>query len=233
MHRQLAFIAFGILSACAPVAIATPTPGQTALVGTVTLDFPPDGAQIYAELIQISGMALDIPDNQFVLRLTDSAGLELQRAVVKPTSPAWQIELPHTYDDTPVEVTLTAQPDDMTEPYTARTLILAGIRHRPEGAFGSITQPTDQTTVGGDVIPVSGTASGVPDNILTVQLHDTENHLITEQTITIHNPYFVDVMPWSTEIATSGYSGPATISIHDEQGTVLETIQITMDTAAG
>jgi hypothetical protein len=224
-----------MLVGCRPGPIATSTPTMPQLTGTVAIEAPITGALIYAEVIQLSGTAANLPDNQFALTLSGPDAIELARSTVQVVDGRWQIELPHSYQDVPIEVAITAGSTDprIETPYDVVLVALAGLDYRPEGTYGSIIFPTEGSTVGGDSLQVEGLTSGLIENRLNLRLLVNDEDLINDETITIQNPYFIDEMPWSAEISTDGYTGPAILQIVDSDDTVLAAINLTVETAAG
>ena len=235
MRFFAALLSIVLLTGCQTGSDATATPTIPQLTGTVMIEFPVTGALIYSELIQIAGTAVDLPTNTFILTLMGPDEIELAQTTVSVDDGSWQVELSVEYQDEPVEVAITAESPnrDINSPYDIVLIAVSGLDYRPEGTFGSITFPTDDSTIGGDSIQVEGLASGLQDNRLVIQLIDSEDKLISEQTITTQNPYFIDEMPWSAEVALNGYAGPASLNIADINGRTLASTTIEITGAAG
>ena len=109
--------------------------------------------------------------------------------------------------------------------------------YREAGISGLILFPTEGLSVGGDSIQIEGTASGIPDNRLSISLRHDEG-LIDKQVIILDNPYRIDARTWSADLLTNNYQGVATIDIayidpqtNSEQ--ILDTISIVIGSAAG
>lgn len=234
MRLLLAITCLALLAACRPAApVATATPTTPELIGEVVILSPPAGALIYAEVMRISGTATNVPGDQFELALVGPDETNIADSVIQLDGESWQIELPHHYTAEPIEVTLTARPLDpsINSAYDLVTIALAGLDYRPPGTFGAITLPPDGSAVGGDQIQVAGTASGLPDNQLTLTLLAADGTVIDSQTIIIDNPYRINDLPWRAEISTNGYMGAASLQVSGQQ--VIAEINLTIDTTAG
>lgn len=228
-------IIIALLTACQSAA-STPAPASVTptRTGSIEINAPPEGAVLYSEVIAIRGTVADLPDDAFLLLLTGPDGSTIASAQVRNASTHWQVELPHSYIGEPIEVTIAASPLDPTLPveYALRTVALAGLSYRPAGAFGSITFPTDGSSVGGESLLIRGTASGVPDNRLSISLIAEDATLLDSQSISIDNPYMIDDVPWSAEVNTNDYTGPARLEA--VAGTdLIAAISVSIGTAAG
>jgi hypothetical protein len=245
MRLDMTLIVMALLTACRP-AVVTPNaavtlePTAAPLAGSVEMMTPLEGSIIYSELITLSGVAAGLPDDSFRLMLTGPDGEQIAGATVRGASGAWSIELAHSYTGDPIEVAISAQPLDpfIAGEYTQRTIALAGLSFRPEGIFGSITLPADPSTVGGEFLLLTGTASGVPGHALTIDLLADDGSVITRTYASTANPYRIDDMPFTAELATNNHIGPATIQLgafDEAENTVtpLDSIRVNIDTAAG
>lgn len=234
---------FTAFAACTPASV--PPPASTAtpapmLAGSVQLHNPPQGAVIYAEVMLLQGEATDLPEDQLRLVLTGPEGEIIAGATVQVTAGTWQTLLIHHYNGEPIEVTLSVYPADpaAATPYIQQPIVLAGLRYRPEGASGSILFPAEGDTVGGQMLLVTGTASGVPEHTLTIDLLNEDGQMLTRTYASTTNPYLIDEMPWRAELATHDHIGPATLRLgmlDEAENTVflLDAIDIIIDTAAG
>lgn len=224
-----------------PAATLPPTPPE--ITGRVEITMPQPATVVYAEALYLSGTAENIPDNRFTLHLLDSDDqLLAQTAVTVQEDGRWQVELVHGYSGDPDEASILALPSYPGAPaggtYAARSIMLAGSSARPEGAFGSITGPLEGDSIGGDFIQVSGTVSGVFENEFTLELVSADGRVIDQRPVLTANPYYVDEVPWSAELATNGYTGPATVraydlSAHDGSEIALASVNITLTNTAG
>lgn len=244
MRLDMTIIMMALLVACRPAAAppdaATLEPTQVPLSGSIAITTPAEGAVIYAELITLAGTASDLPENAFNLVLTGPDGERIAGTTVRDASPSWHIELMHTYTGEPIEVTISAHPLDLTSTgaYARRTIALAGHSYRPEGISGGITLPADGSTVGGEFLLITGTASGVPEYALTIDLIAEDGRLVSRTYAQTSNPYLLDDMPWRAELGINGHYGSATIQFGaqnaaDNTVTPLDNIQVQIETAAG
>lgn len=92
--------------------------------------------------------------------------------------------------------------------------------------------------MGGEVIPISGTASGLFENTLNVDLETLDGNVISGLVLTIENPGMMDEVPWQTDIATNDYRGPAVVhayyhSARDGSVVTFSKVSITVGDAAG
>lgn len=226
--RHIILVFLLIATACSPaVPQPTITPSIPTLEGSVDILYPEDGSIIYSEALTISGTAttsdftlkLIGPDEQVIAQVAGQAG-------------DWKVELIHAYNGEPIEVNILAVPID-TETgidYDIATILLANIDSRPEGIFASITSPAEDDTIGGEMIQISGMASGL--QTLFIALIGSNGTVINSQDVTVHNPYMIDDMPWTAELVTNGYTGSAEIHIADGQN-IISSITITITAEAG
>jgi len=203
----------------------------------VRIDYPPTGAVIYADTIPLAGWAA-IPD--FTIELVDLDEHVVAQVAVTGADAAWTVELVHGYTGAPTEMLLRATPIVSAEPpiyYTMVTIALAGSAARPAETFGTITFPAEGTSLGGDFIPVTGIASGAPDNTFWVILTTADGAVVDRREVTFYNPQSVDAMPWTTELTTGGYIGPATITAYftspEDDQPITATVGITIIPDAG
>lgn len=234
-----------LLAACTPPNQApqpTALPDVEDIQGTVDITFPQSGAIIYAETLYLTGTADNLPDEGFRLQVITDNDETLMETVVTPPDERdnWTTEVAHEYDGDPIQAQVLALPadSDITIEYDRETIVISSQDNRPEGVFGSVTLPTDDATVGGDVIPVSGTASGLFENTLIVTLTASDGTQLDEEILTITNPYFIDEVNWSTELNTDDYTGPATvrayyISAQDGEEITLDEVDVMLSMAAG
>lgn len=227
MRRIILAILF-FTAACSPTTISsTLTPTIPALEGNVDILYPEDGAVIYSEVMTISGTAttsdftlkLIGPDEQVIAQAAGQAG-------------DWKIELVHGYSGEPIEVNILAVPIDAKTgiDYDIATILLANIDSRPEGIFASITSPAEGDTVGGEMIQVGGMASGL--QTLSIALIGADGATIDSGNITLYNPYVIDNMPWTAEIATNGHTGGMEIRISSGDN-ILNSVNVNVTTEAG
>lgn len=224
-----------LLNACRPTQSPTQMAVTTAALpqGTVRIDDPAPGSVIYSEVVHISGTASGLPDERFVLVLTAPADQELARMTVLASEGQWQLDLLHGYNGVPSEVTVAAYPteSDSALPYDERIVAMAGLEYRPEGHYARLFQ--DQTTIGGDTMPIGGTASGLGDNQLTLRLLTPDGDLISEASISIHDPYGLNEIPWTADLGRNDYSGPALLELLDADAALLDEREVSVAAEAG
>ena len=236
--RYLLLTLIALFAACTPAAPPpTATPEQPTLDGNVRISLPGAGSTIYSELMFINGTAEDV--DSFTLRLVTASEEILHEMTIEPENNTWLVEFPHEYDDDPIEVTILALPVDteIEAQYGSMSIVLAGLDHRPGGVFGSITNPVDGSSIGGDTFEVNGMASGLFEGSLVVVL-ETETETISQQLLTVANPNLIDHVPWSTQLDTNGYTGAATIRAYyddarDGAEVTVDSVDVTVTTAAG
>lgn len=216
--RLIVAAALFLLAACRP-SFSPPgpptTPTAPPLMGSVDIEFPPDGAVLYAEVASISGTAFSIPEGRFTLKLVGPELEVIAQAEVTANDGPWHIDLLHGYSSEPVEVTLSAEPADSrnTGEYDVVTIALASRDFRPEGSYSTILAPAENDSVGGESFLTAGTASGIFNNALSLELIAEDERIITQRVIMLQNPHHIDDIPWQTEIETHGYTGPAVLRV--------------------
>ncbi|MEO0598064.1 MAG: Gmad2 immunoglobulin-like domain-containing protein, partial [Chloroflexota bacterium] len=215
-------------------------PTTTELTGYVDVMFPMSGSIIYSETILLEGSAADLPAEGFELVLFTPDDTVIAQTTVQPAGDTWSVELVPDYTGDPTELTVMARPvgGDGSTDYDIESLLLSSLAQRPEGAFGQITVPQADTTIGGDTIPVSGRGSGFFENSFVIILEDNEGNLISETPVTMQNPNFVDEMPWETEIPRNDYVGIATLRMayqDAESGEMVtvDSVEVTVTEVAG
>lgn len=235
----LAFVA-----ACSPTFDATTrTPTAIPIQGEVMIDVPGSGTIVYAEVLTIAGTSHNLPPEGFRLHVTTALDEVIAETTIQPQANAnngeWQVELIHDYDGDPIEITITALPvhDAIRGDYAVASAVLSALRHRPEGIFGAILQPFPESVAGGDVIPVVGTASGVPGRTIIVTLQDGDE-IISQRGATLPGNNALDEVQWTVDLLTNGYQGTATIHAYyidadSGQQVELSQIPIQIETVAG
>ncbi len=229
-HIILAFLLFA--SACSPaMPLPTMTPAVATLEGNVDILYPQDSSVIYSEALTISGTATTA---DFALKMIGPDEKIIAQTTVQAQSSDWKVELVHGYSGEPIEVNILAVPIDAASDldYDIATILIAPLDSRPEGLFGSITMPSEDDSVGGEAIQVSGTASGLPENLLSIALISSDSAIIDSRDITVYNPYGIDDMPWTAELATNGYIGTAEIRITSAEN-IISSVNVTVTAEAG
>jgi len=239
----LVYIASLLLAACSPVVpqeAATPVPTAPLLQGEVNITHPSNGSIIYAETLYLEGLARGLPSDGFRLRVLSANDEIIAETTVQPAEDeTWTLELVHEYAGDPTEVTIFALPVDesISGDYDLVTAMFANLDFRPEGIYGQIINPAENDIVGGDVIPVIGTVSGI-NSPLTITLTQPDATVIDEEIVAITNPYRIDAVLWNTQLQRGDYTGPANLSVTyiDSQSgglVTLHRIEIGISIAAG
>lgn len=248
LFRVLTLLFIVGLSACGG-GDGTTNNGTTApqtLTGSVVLMNPPDSTVIYASTLYVAGTSADLPGSRFLLRLADSEGASIAETTVTAgddgagaSDGAWTVELVHGYTGDPTEATLLALPvpdagtgESPAGQYAAVTLLLSGIEHRPEGMYLDILFPTEGAEAGGDFIQVDGRISGM-GGALTVELVGSDGATLDTKTVEITNPYQVDDIPWSAELAPGEFVGSAVINVRLADSELSDAVPIILTSAAG
>ena len=186
--------------------------------------------------MRLSGTASGLPDDRFLLALVSAEGSDIARVTVAVQDGQWQLELLPGYSGVPTEVSIRALATDatITTPYYQRLVLLGSLKYRPEGRFAQITGGiAADGSAGGESLQISGRSSGLADGELRLQLLNTDRAVISETSIATHNPYLLDEMPWTADIDTESYTGPARLQLVDPGGEMLDSRPVTLDTAAG
>ncbi|HEX2622065.1 MAG TPA: hypothetical protein VHL11_18035 [Phototrophicaceae bacterium] len=240
MMRQIALVRIigyallcSLLCACGvlnPGPTATPDP----LDGKVALISPPAGSVIYASALYIAGTLADVPTKALLVRVVDDNQTVIAQARVDAISGDWSTELIHGYSGDPNPVTVQIVPAIAPDAgvLASSQIVFAPLADRPEGTFVTIATPTDGTELGGDSIPVTGTASGIPENAFMVDLLDSSQQILAHQQITLAGRYPVDEIPWSTTLVPGDYIGNAIIRITLPDG-MEQSIAVVITSTAG
>lgn len=211
MHRLVILLAL-LLAACG----GTSAPETASDAPGIIIRQPVDGSTIYAPALFVTGSSGQA--QTFRIEIGDDEGGILAQATVEAQAGDWSLELVHNYQGDPIEaviraVPITQDPAGENETiYSAVSMLLADLSHRPDGTHGRITMPADGDNMGGDIIPVAGLASGVADNTITLTLTADDGRVLDTQTVTMDNPYLIDELGWQASVSAGDYTGPATIS---------------------
>ena len=202
-----------------PNTFPTPASGERA-----DITFPTSGGSVYAPTVYVSGIAHNLPQDQFTLQIFDSSGQPLTNGQTIPLSnPNHVADVPwsasvmvRSYTGA-AQIRIMAQIGDGTEAVvgSVNVTIVAGTPSsavQPSGGtyVASITSPTDGGSASGDPINVTGTAGGIAENQFTLLLLDGSGTIINSQVITLTGAEQNSV-PWSAAMGTSGHHGSAEI----------------------
>ena len=223
MQRFYSLLLILVLAACGtpPDDASTNTLSGSSLRGDVRITFPQSGTVIYSEGLYVEGIASDVPDEGFILRAVLPDDSILVQTTIQPEDTTWSVEILHNYTGDPTQIILEAIPvNDSDGFYSEQSLIISQLEFRPEGTFGTLLSPIPDMSVGGDLIEIVGTASGIPDNTLTISLSERDGTPISELVYVIPSPYTIDEVLWIADMPVDGYTGLASISVTyvDDEG---------------
>jgi hypothetical protein len=217
---------------------STKAPNSSVLVDIV---YPQSGSVIYSELIQIKGTVEPV-GQLFRIQLIDPDDTVISQTVVLSDTTDWAIEVPLAYNGAPTETIVEAisyeTPGETLESeiiLDSATVLISNMDDRPNGIFGEIIDPIDGAELGGDSIIISGFASGIPDNVIFIELVAEDGSVVDSQSLTLENPYFVDYVFWRAELQIKGYVGLATLNAHStsDNNSIIDEAHITIFEAAG
>lgn len=214
-----------LLAACTPSVPAAPT--VAAPVGDVQITTPQTGSILYSPTLYVAGSAANLPAGGFILRAISADDTVIGETTLIPDGENWSVELAHTRPTEPTEITLYALPiGDVLGDYDVVSIVLSTEDQRPDGVFGMILTPFENDEMGGDMLPIYGTASGLFENTLIIALEQPDGTLLQEQVITVNNPGIIDEVPWTAEIPTNDYTGAALIRAYYEDASTGEKITL-------
>ncbi len=196
---------------------------------SATINSPLEGASVGGSPLMISGVAHNLPQNQFTLQVFDASGKSLTPAQPIPVNnPNHVADVPWTASTSLASYTGAAQiriSDGGNVIGTVNVTIVpptqqSGAPQPTSGtALGTITSPTNGATLSGTSITVTGTAGGFPGNQFTLLLLDSKETVLTSVVITLTNSAQKPV-PWSGSLSTSGFKGYAEIrAVETQNGT--------------
>lgn len=213
-----------------------PTTTIRPMASAVEIDHPTDGTIIYSETLFATGRVSETAQ-QFNLELVNIDGNVINSITVDSQPGAWEREFVHGYTGEPSEFILRAvptNPDNTFQIYDSAAILLADISKRPDGIYGSITQPINGAQVGGDMIQITGRVSGT-DQVNIVVITDTGETLDTKAAELV-NPYLLDEVSWNAEITLGDYIGQATlhaVAVSTDDEVEIGAIDLSIGAAAG
>jgi hypothetical protein len=199
-------------------------PPQIALIS------PREGAIIYSEALHVRGTSTIPTVFQVDLLVDDQL---IASGLSQPADQDWAVEIHHAYAGDPTEANLRVSDPQTGDVYQEVVILLSQIAERPEGVWGVVMSPTTGADIGGDFVVVQGRVSGVFDETIIVKLMDDRQTIFDQHTITVHNPYHVDDMPFQVELAIHHTIGLAVVQVSFEQLAIEQTIAINLVGAAG
>jgi hypothetical protein len=141
-----------------------------------------------------------------------------------------------TYDGPPVEMlarVYAVNDTARTAPKAEARFTLAALADRPTGEYVDVLTPLEGVEVGGDLIEVSGRASGVAGGTLTVELVDSAGTTLDTVTLELPTDNLLDDVPWSAALRPAGVTGSALVRVSGADGLVYRTIPVVLSSAAG
>lgn len=228
-----------VFAACSSAPAATPTP---ALVSEVQFFVPQPGTIVFSPTLHLNGTASNLPADGFRLLVTTAEDATLADQVIQPDANGnWSAEVANTITTDPIEVTVSALPADASilGDYEIVSVVFAPESARvQEGVYGMIFAPFDGDTVGGELIPLAGAASGLFEGTLQLALIDEAGATAAQVTITTMSSDPLDEVLWAADLPTNGYLGTATIeafytSAKDGEKVILDSVNVTIGDAAG
>lgn len=216
-------------AATAPDAVPTSPTGERAVITN-----PANGAAVQIGVLQISGVVVGLPRDEFDLILTDGSGRVLNSQRITLQNPNAVAEVPWSASMTTGSYTGTARVEVIATNQLSQQLTLArvnfnlssstgngtlgslpassgvGVGGRSSSPVASFSSPAPNATVSGS-IQVSGAAGGIPDNQFVVVLVAPDERVLNTQLVTLTNDDYTSVVPWSLALGTGGYRGPAEI----------------------
>jgi hypothetical protein len=203
-----------MLSGCGSL-IGGPTSTPDRMAGTVILTAPPEGAVIYASALYIAGTLDEVPEKALLVRLVKPDGAIIAQSRIDAVEGEWSTEIIHGYSGEPTPVTVEVVPATAAEAgvLASRSILFGTLSERPEGAFINLITPQDGIEVGGDEVMVMGTASGLEENTLLVELIDSAQTVLDSEAVTLAGRYPIDEIPWSAALMPGEYRGNAVLRV--------------------
>lgn len=189
-----------------------PTPTSPPLLEITS---PQTGTVIYADTINISGTSPNTNQTVMVELLGPEDDQLAQASTSSDVAGTWQITLNHGYTGDPIEVLLriVAPAAVQIQGRAQIGLVLNTTEARPIEAQISIISPIAASIVGGDVFEVTGTAISIAQGTFTVRLMSTADEIISQSAVMVPESNMENLLPWSTELTTEGYVGPAAVIV--------------------
>ncbi len=215
----------GSTGALIPGAVATSATGESA-----TISSPANGASVPVGVLQVSGVVVGLPRDEFDLILTDSNGRVLNSQHITLQNPNAVAEVPWSasmttgsYTGPAVIEVVAVNALDQEIPIARISINLTsttsgslpassgvGVGGRSSSPVASISSPAQNAVVNGTV-QVNGVAGGIPDNQFVVVLVAPDGNVLNSQLVTLTNDDYTNVVPWSIALGSSGYRGQAEI----------------------
>jgi len=205
---------------------------------SVKLDTPAQGTVVYASSLTVSGQTEGVGSAVMVY---------VEPSILTPTFTGYSyapevvdgrfsVDFIPAYDGPPLQMVVRVYGVSDVERETLKaesTFILATVAERPAGMYVDVLTPQPGDEAGGDVIGVSGRASGVVGGVLTVVLVDSNAAVMDTQTVTLQTANLLDDVPWQANLKPGDGKGNAIIRVIGADGTVYQTIPVILSSAAG
>lgn len=190
--------------------------GSSTLTERVDITTPTNGASVSANPLNVSGIVYNLTGDHINLQLLDANNQALTPVqAIALSNPTNATQLSWSASLTAGTYTGAAQLK-VTDVFgkvigtTSLTIVASGSAAQPSGGsyVGSITAPTNGSSVSGDPITITGTAGGIAENQFTLRLLAADGTTLNSQPITLTGADQYTV-PWSATLGTSGYHGQA------------------------
>jgi hypothetical protein len=206
--------------------------------------FPTSGASVVAPVVYVSGVAHNLPQDQFTLQIFDGTGQPLTNGqTISLSNPNHVADVPwsasvmlRSYTGA-AQIRVIAQSDTGTAAVIGAvdvTIVPGTPNSIVQPASGtsavSITSPANGSSASGDPITVTGTAGGIANNQFTLLLLDGSGTVINSQAITLTGAEQNSV-PWSASLGTGGFHGSAEIRavvINNGQQTTIASTKVNL-----
>ena len=211
-----------------------------------SISSPSSGASVSALPLYVSGVAHGLPQNQFTLQVFDGTGQPLTNGqAITLSNPNGVADVPWSASVMVRDYTGAAQIRVIAPTADGTTAVIGAVSiniiagsssgapqpSTSNGAFsGSITSPTNGSTVSGDPLTVTGTAGGIPNNQFTLLLLDSSGTIINSSVITLTGAD-QNAVPWTASLGTSGHHGSSEIravAINNGQQITLASVKVTI-----
>lgn len=227
-----------------PGPIATSPTGETAIISS-----PPNGGVVANGVLQVSGVVIGLPRDEFTLVLVAPDGRVLNSQHITLQNPNNVAEVPWSAAMTtgpytgPAQIRVLGQNAQGAELLLAQVNIALGASAsgaavappassgRSETPQGSITSPASGAVVSGSAIQVTGTVGGIQSNQFLLALVTADGTVINSQLVTLSNDNYTQIVPWAAALGTNDYRGAAEIRALTAGGasqTTFATVQISL-----
>jgi hypothetical protein len=186
----------------------------------------------YSDLLTFSGTASGVPGSRFLLVLADAQG-QAASVVVPIADGVWQAFVPFAAAE-PAVLTVEARAlqRGLHSPYAAAPVAVSPLAQRPPGRYGVIFSPVGEV-VGGEMIPVLGSVSGVGERAVTLQMLAPDDTVLHTQEVTLAVEARIDEVPFAVDLPTLETTGPVRLRLLTTTGDMLDEVEIMLSVIAG